>query len=81
MKPFVRDSDDEGLSRNEKILIAVVVGPAVIALEIGAQMYGEAAYLVFYLAAAVLLAIQMLRKRGDERAKARSGATRSTGSR
>jgi hypothetical protein len=81
MKSFVRDKDEGTLDRNEKILIAVIVGPAVIALEIGKQMYGEAAYLVFYLVAAVLLAVQMLRKRSDERAKARSGAARSTGSR
>jgi hypothetical protein len=81
MKAFVRDSDDKGLDANERILIAVVVVPAVIALEIGQQMYGDAAYLVFYLVAAILLAIQMLRKRSDERAKERSGAARSTGSR
>lgn len=81
MKSFVRDKDEGTLDRNEKILIAVIVGPAVIALEIGKQMYGEAAYLVFYLVAAMLLAAQMLRKRSDERAKERSDGARSTGSR
>lgn len=81
MKSFVRDRDDGILDRKEKILIAAIVGPAVIALEIGKQMYGEAAYLVFYAMLAVLFVVQKARQHRDERAKERSGGARSTGSR
>lgn len=81
MKSFVRDKDDGSLDRNDRILIALFVLPAILALEIGKQMYGEAAYLVFYAVLAILFVLQKARQHRDERAKERSGAARSTGSR
>lgn len=73
MKSFVRDKHDE-------ILIGFV-GVAVLALGLGVVFFGEAAYLVFYVLLAVLYAVQKLRLRRREQAKALLGADRSKGNR
>jgi hypothetical protein len=73
MKSFVRDKDD-------RILLGFVVA-GVVTLMIGVLLFGEAAYLVFYVVAAILFAVQKLRQRRQEGAKGRSGGARSTGSR
>ncbi|MGV1048702.1 MAG: hypothetical protein ACOYD4_09300 [Solirubrobacterales bacterium] len=73
MKSFVRDRHDE-------ILLGFVAA-GVITLMIGVVLFGEVAYLAFYIVAAVLFAAQKLRQRRQGGTRARSGATRSTGSR
>jgi len=73
MKSFVRDRHDE-------VLLGFVAA-SVVSLMIGVVLFGEAAYLVFYVVAAVMFAVQKLRQRRRDGAKGRSGAARSTGSR